>query len=94
MKMAHIENRKIKSIEDTIGFGSTAPYCLECGKPYSIRILSRCGMFEIYVNDSYLQTFNNAHNDGDVSTPFKFFGAASVRKNCTLSDIKIYSMSI
>ena len=53
---------------DVIGFGSTAPYYVESGKAYDLRILSKNGMFEIYVNGLYLQTFNNAHTPEQSST--------------------------
>lgn len=91
-EIAYIKDNQIKFIDDTIGFGSTAPYYLESGKTYSIRILSKGGMFEIYVDDLYLQTFNNAHTPESFSKAFTSFGAISCRNKCTLSNIKVYHM--
>lgn len=93
-EIVHIENGKIHTVEDVIGFGSASLYYLESGKTYSIRILSVGGMFEIYVNDIYLQTYNNAHRPEDTSTGFKHFGVIACRNNTNLSDIKIYNMQI
>ena len=93
-EIARIEDSKIHSVEDTIGFGSTAPYYFDSGKTYSLRILIKDGMFEVYVNNLYLQTFNNAHTPENISKPFLKFGAISARNECTLSDIKIHNMNI
>ena len=93
-EIAYVENGKIICIEDTIGFGSTAPYYFEDDKLYSVRIAERDGMFEIYVDNMYLQTFNNAHTPGSISKPFEGVGAVSVRGSCELSDLNIYNMNI
>lgn len=91
-EIAHVKERKIVTIEDTVGFGSVAPYDLECGKTYSIRIFTRNGLFEIYVNDRYLQTFNNAQTPESLSQAFTALGAIASRSGCTLSHVKIYEM--
>ena len=92
--IARIENGEICEIEDSIGFGSSAPYYIESGKTYSVRILTKGGMFEIYVNGEYLQTFNNAHFTETESKPFIGLGAIAVRNSCTITDIKIYNLAI
>ncbi|MBE7044755.1 MAG: hypothetical protein E7397_04445 [Ruminococcaceae bacterium] len=91
-EIVHIKDGKIQSVEDVIGFGSTAPYYITSGKTYSVRILAKNGLFELYVNDLYLQTFNNAHMPESLANAFLYFGAASVRNSCTLSNLRIYDM--
>lgn len=90
--IAHVKAGKIEAIEDTIGFGSTAPYHLQDGKTYDIRILCKNGFFEIYVNDRYLQTFNTAHTPTEQAKPIIGMGTIAKRSGCTLSDITIYEM--
>lgn len=90
----HVKDFEICAVEDVIGFGSTAPYYVESGKTYNIRILSRNGMFEIYVNDLYLQTFNNAHTSGQLSSPIIGFGAVSQRRRTMLSNITVYQLKL
>lgn len=89
----YVKNNKIHDVEDVISFGSTAPYDMQSGKTYHIRVLSKCGKFEVYVDDKYLQTFNNAHTPESTSTPFVAFGAISTRSECKLTNVKIYEMA-
>ena len=90
----HVKDQKICSVEDVIRFGSTAPYYVESGKAYDLRILSKNGMFEIYVNGLYLQTFNNAHTPEQSSHPILGFGAVSQRRQTRLSNISVYQLKL
>lgn len=87
-----ISEEKPPLVEDEISFGSAAPYWMEPEKEYSFRILIRNGLYEIYLNDTYLQTFNNAHSPGSLSTPFSKFGIVSLRGYCTVHSLRIYAM--
>lgn len=93
-EISYVKNKEIVFTDDTVGFGSTAPYYLASGKTYSVKILHNNGLFEIYVDNLYLQTFNNAHFKGDRSRAFNFISAAASRKECSIADIKIYGMTI
>lgn len=92
--IVYIKNGVIEKTEDTIGFGSTALYHLADGKKYSVKIITKGGMFEVYVDDIYLQTFNSAHYKEEIAKPFKFISSVSCRKGCTLTDIKVYNLSL
>jgi hypothetical protein len=56
--------------------------------------LSRHGMFEIYVNDLYLQTFNNAHATDGYAKPLTGVGAISQRRGALLTDVRVYHMNL
>ncbi|MBQ8683115.1 MAG: hypothetical protein IJ518_01195 [Clostridia bacterium] len=90
----YVKDGQIVAVEDTVTFGQAAPILFSGGTPYHIRLLVRDGMFEVYVNDTFLQTFNNAHKEGDISCPFTAIGAVSRRRGFTLSDMKIYEMNL
>ena len=92
--IAYIKNGKIEKIEDTIGFGSCSIYHLADGETYDIRIITKDGMFEVYVNNIYLQTFNSAHFKEDISRPFKFISSISVRKGCTLTNVEVSNLNL
>ena len=92
VEIAHIKDRRIDSVEDTVGFGSCAPYYVESGKTYSLRIPVSHGMMEIYVDGLYLQTFNNAHTPDARSSPFLGMATVARREGCTLSDVVVYRM--
>jgi sucrose-6-phosphate hydrolase SacC (GH32 family) len=93
-EIARTYEQKIEAIEDTVGYGSCAPYWIQSGEVYSIRILCRRGLFEIYVNDLYLQTFNNAHFSECLATPFEKFTLISVSGNAEMTDIAVYAMEL
>ena len=93
-EIVHVKDCQEIATEDVIGFGSTAPYYMEGGKTYDIRILSRHGMFEIYVNDLYLQTFNNAHATDGYAKPLTGIGAISQRRGALLTDVRVYHMNL
>lgn len=93
-EIAWVQNNRIKAVEDTIRFPSAASYYLEGGKTYSIKVITKNGMFEVYVDDVYLQTFNSAHCPDSVSVPFRSCGAISLRKGCTISDLRIYQLNL
>lgn len=92
-EIVYIKDRKLILKDDVVGFGSAAPYWMEGGKKYSIRLLVKNGLFEIYVDDRYLQTFNTTHFKAIKGKTIKGIGCISLRRKCMLSDIKIYEMS-
>ncbi len=91
-KIIYIDGENPVICEDVISFGSAAPYYLEAGKTYSVRILTKDGMFEIYIDGEYLQTFNNAHFPDTLSVPFTAVGAVAERNGCILSQVEIKEM--
>ena len=91
-ELARTQGNQIEAIEDTVGYGSCAPYWTQGGKTYSLRILCHRGLFEIYVDDLYLQTFNNAHFPESLSTPFEKLSLISVCGNAEITDLKVYAM--
>ena len=91
--IAYIKNGVVEVIEDTITFGSCAPYYFEAGRKYHLRVLLRNGLFEIYVDDKYLQTFNNAHFPDSTATHFEYFSALSCKRESIVENIKVYEMN-
>lgn len=93
-EIMYIKDGEIQFTEDIISFGSNSLYYLESGKTYSVRVLTKGGMFETYVNGVYLQTFNNAHFAEIFSVPFTGFGTISLRSSSEITNIKIHKMTV
>lgn len=89
-----VENGVKVVVDDVISFGSTAPYWLDSGRTYKIRVLIKDNMFEVYVDDKYLQTFNTTHFKDVNGKSIKGLAAASDRRECKLSNIRIYKLDI
>lgn len=87
------EGKKVV-LDDEIAFGSTAPYWLEGGKTYHVRLLIRGGMYEIYIDDKYLQTLNTTHYKERQGKSICGIAALSERKECRLKNIKLYNLDI
>ena len=92
--ICRVKDGKIIKTEDSVGYGSCAPYYFEGNKTYRVKILQRLGMFEIYVDGRYLQTFNNAYERDMTSQAFKAFAALSLRRRCVVENIEIFEMDI
>ncbi len=80
------------TLQDEIGYGSAVPYWISEDKPYNFRLLCKNGLFELYINDSYIQTFNTAHRKNIYAPNICRFGAVSFRGEGALNDIKIFEM--
>lgn len=93
-KICTVINNKIEGIDDEISYGSCAPYYLESGKNYSVKVLIKNNMFEVYVDNKYLQTFNTTHFKDCEGKCIKGFAAISNRRECLLSNIKISKLKI
>lgn len=89
-----IAGNEIAVVDDEIGYGSTAPYYLESGKTYKIRVLVKDDMFEIYVDNKYLQTLNTTHYKDVEGKKICGFGAVSNRRGCKLTNVKILDLKI
>lgn len=89
-----VKNEAKAVIDDVISFGSTAPYWLDSGKTYKIRVLIKGNMFEVYVDDKYLQTLNTTHFKDIAGKSIKGFAAISDRRECKLKNIKIYRLEV
>ena len=87
-------NGKIEKIEDVVDFGSCSLYWLEGGKNYQVKILVNDGLFEIYVDDVYLQTFNNARLPQSTAKPFSHLSLVSLSGDAKLSNLEIYEMNL
>ena len=90
-EMLSIRDQKILCVDDTVGFGSTAPYAIESGRSYALRILSRHGIFEVYVDGVYMQTFNTSRARGERARPIVGAAAVALRNGCTLSSLRAYA---
>lgn len=91
-QLCSLRDGAVLAVEDEIGYGCAAPYWLEIGKPYPLRIVTKDGLFEIYLGNRYLQTFNTAHLPGRDAAPVCRVGAVSLRGACRVENLRIYQM--
>ena len=82
------------SPEDTIGPGCAAPAGILPHTDHSFRLLVRKNMFEFYLDDMLVQTFNTTH-DPDVAglTPERI-GFVVQNGQGLFSDLKVWSMDL
>ena len=55
-------------------------------------MLIKHGLFEIYVDGKYLQTFNNAHTPDATARSITGIAAIAERSGCTITDLTVYEM--
>ena len=75
---------------DVVDYGCAAPCGMTAGVAHRFRLLLRRGMFEVYLDDQYVQTFNTAHRPDRPGRIPRRFGIASCNGACTGSDITMY----
>lgn len=76
--------------EDILDYGCAVPCGMSAGVPHRFRLIIHRCMFEIYLDDMYVQTFNTAHTKNSAGRFPKRFGIASCNGVCTGSDITVY----
>jgi hypothetical protein len=80
--------------EHTIGPGCAAPAGIAPHEDHAFRLLARGNMFELYLDDMLVQTFNTTHEPGGVGrTPVRF-GFIAQNGQGLFGDIKAWSMSL
>lgn len=89
-----VKDSKKVILDESITYGSTAPYYLDSGKTYTIKVLVKENMYEIYVDNKYLQTFNTTHFFDIKGKKVNGLAAISDRNECRLDNIKIYKINI
>ncbi|GEM_PF-5773310 len=88
-EILYLQEGKAVLHEDVIAKGCAAFYLPTPGQTYHAKLLMNNGLFELYLNDRYVQTFNNAHYPGDTATAFCRLGAVALRGGCRMENITV-----
>lgn len=80
--------------EDVIGPGCAAPAGIAPHRDHAFRLLARANMFEFYLDDMLVQTFNTTHEPGGIGrTPVRL-GFIAQNGQGLFGDVKAWSMSL
>jgi hypothetical protein len=80
--------------EDTIGRGCAVPAGIVAREDHSFRLLAHRNMFELYLDDRYVQTFNTTHDpDAPGLIPLRL-GFIAQNGRVLIENLKIWKMSL
>jgi hypothetical protein len=80
--------------EDTIGPGCAAPAGIAPHRDHTFRMLARGNLFELYLDDKLVQTFNTTHDPGGVGrTPIRF-GFIAQNGQGLFGQVKAWTMNL
>lgn len=80
--------------EDTIGPGCAAPAGIQPHRNHSFRLLIRKNMFELYLDDMLVQTFNTTHSPGGIGLTPERIGFIAENGQGLYSNLKVWSMNL
>lgn len=80
--------------EDTIGPGCAAPAGILPHTNHSFRLLIRKNMFELYLDDMFVQTFNTTHAPGSIGLTPERIGFIAQNGQGLFDNLKIWSMNL
>jgi hypothetical protein len=80
--------------EDTIGPGCAAPAGILPHANHSFRLLIRKNMFEFYLDDMLVQTFNTTHAPGSIGTTPQRIGFIAQNGQGLFGNLKAWSMNL
>jgi hypothetical protein len=80
--------------EDVIAPGCAAPAGLVPHTNHSFRLLVRKNMFELYLDDMLVQTFNTTHAPGGVGHTPRRIGFLAQNGQGMVENVKVWSMSL
>ena len=80
--------------EDTIGPGCAAPAGILPHTDHSLRLLIRKNMFELYVDDMFVQTFNTTHAPGSIGATPQRIGSIAQNGQGLLGNLRVWSMDL
>ncbi len=82
------------SPEDTIGPGCAAPAGILPHANHTFRLLIRKNMFELYLDDMLVQTFNTTHAPGSIGLTPKRIGFIAQNGQGLFDNLKVWSMNL
>jgi hypothetical protein len=80
--------------EDVIGPGCAAPAGIVPHKDHTFRLLVRKNMFELYVDDMFVQTFNTAHDPATAGRIPQRIGFIAENGEAIFTNVKVSSMTL
>jgi len=80
--------------EDTVGPGCAAPAGILPHTNHSFRLLIRKDMFELYLNDMLVQTFNTTHAPGSIGATPQRIGLIAQNGQGLFDDLRVWSMNL
>ena len=80
--------------EDTIGPGCAAPAGILPHTDHSFRLLIRKNMFELYLDDMFVQTFNTTHAPGSIGLTPERIGFIAQNGQGLFGNLKVWSMNL
>ena len=89
-----LKDRLEFSEEDTIGPGCAAPNGILPHTNHTFRLLIRKNMFELYLDDMLVQTFNTTHEPGPVGLAPQRIGFIAQNGCALLENLKAWSMTL
>lgn len=80
--------------EDTIGPGCAAPVGILPHTDTSFRLLIRKNMFELYLDDMFVQTFNTTHAPGSIGATPRRIGFIAQNGQGLFDNVRVWSMNL
>ena len=80
--------------EDTIGPGCAAPAGIVPHTNHTFRLLIRKNMFELYLDDMLVQTFNTTHEPGGIGLTPQRLGFIAENGQGLFENVKAWSMTL
>jgi hypothetical protein len=80
------------TVEDFIDYGCAAPAGIIRGKPHSFRLLVHKNMYELYLDNFHIQTFNTAHFPDKPGLNPRRIGFLARNGVCRVTGLKINAM--
>lgn len=80
--------------EDTIGPGCAAPNGIVPHANHTFRLLIRKNMFELYLDDMLVQTFNTTHEPGGIGLTPRRIGFIAENGQGLFENLRVWSMTL
>lgn len=89
-----LKDRLEFSEQDTIGPGCAAPNGILPHTNHTFRLLIRKNVFEFYLDDMLVQTFNTTHDPGGIGLAPQRVGFIAQNGCALLENLKAWSMTL
>jgi hypothetical protein len=89
-----LQDELVFSAEDTIGPGCAAPGGIVPHINHSFRLMVRKNMFELYLDDLFVQTFNTTHEPGGVGATPQRIGFIAQNGQGQFENVRAWSMTL
>ena len=89
-----LSDRREFQVEDTIGPGCAAPAGVRPHTSQGFRLLIRKNMFELYLDDMLVQTFNTTHEPGSAGITPRRIGFLAENGQVVFENVRAWSMNL